>query len=187
MVAHVSLTVTSVGGTSWTMVRGMGVNFFCSRGGKYISRSQSLPPPPLHRRLTRIVFIFIIRFRYIGWIDIAQVVNERFLQLFGECMRSPHEQLVQRSCSCILEIVNKVTGKKKKKSKGYLCVTSSSHGSLCYDILWGVRSRSRVANCRGGGGVLWKTGGGGGETDLPRIRLLYPGWDQTCLSKAYRR
>lgn len=46
--------------------------------------------------------------RYIGWIDIAHVVNERFLGLFAECLRSPEEQLVQRSCSCILEVVNKV-------------------------------------------------------------------------------
>ncbi|CAN0567889.1 unnamed protein product, partial [Ectocarpus sp. 12 AP-2014] len=46
--------------------------------------------------------------RYIGWIDIAQVVNERFLQLFLGCLRSTDEQLVRRSCSCILEVVNKV-------------------------------------------------------------------------------
>ncbi|CAM9258508.1 unnamed protein product [Laminaria digitata] len=45
--------------------------------------------------------------KYIGWIDIAQVVNERFLNLFAECLRSPDEQVVQRSCSCILEVVNK--------------------------------------------------------------------------------
>ena len=54
-----------------------------------------LPPPASFRR-------------YIGWIDIAQVVNERFLNLFAECLRSPDEQVVQRSCSCILEVVNKV-------------------------------------------------------------------------------
>lgn len=47
--------------------------------------------------------------RYIGWIDIGYVVNDRFLGLFAECLRSPDEQLVQRSCSCILEVVNKVT------------------------------------------------------------------------------
>lgn len=46
--------------------------------------------------------------RYIAWIDIGQVVNERFLHLFAECLRSADEQLVQRSCSCILEVVNKV-------------------------------------------------------------------------------
>ncbi|CAN0555956.1 unnamed protein product, partial [Ectocarpus sp. 12 AP-2014] len=45
--------------------------------------------------------------RYIGWIDIAQVVNERFLQLFLGCLKSTDEQLVRRSCSCILEVVNK--------------------------------------------------------------------------------
>lgn len=36
------------------------------------------------------------------------MVNERFLNLFAECLRSPDEQVVQRSCSCILEVVNKV-------------------------------------------------------------------------------
>ncbi|CAN0364468.1 unnamed protein product, partial [Hapterophycus canaliculatus] len=46
--------------------------------------------------------------RYIGWIDIAQVVNERFLNMFLECLRSSDEQLVRWSCSCILEVVNKV-------------------------------------------------------------------------------
>lgn len=46
--------------------------------------------------------------RYIGWIDIAQVVNERFLQLFLGCLTSSDELLVRQSCSCILEVVNKV-------------------------------------------------------------------------------
>lgn len=46
--------------------------------------------------------------RYIGWIDIAQVVNDRYLTLFLECLRSSDEVLVRRSCSCILEVINKV-------------------------------------------------------------------------------
>ncbi|CAM9405405.1 unnamed protein product, partial [Choristocarpus tenellus] len=45
--------------------------------------------------------------RYIGWIELAQVVNDRFLPLFGKCLESGEEQLVQQTCGCIMEVVNK--------------------------------------------------------------------------------
>lgn len=87
------------------------------------------------------------------------MVNKRFLNLFAECLRSPDEQVVQRSCSCILEVVNKVRPAAlgagiKGACRGPAVVFVLVWRRVCFVgmLLWWIIT---VVACCFGGSLLW--------------------------------